>query len=583
KDDLEQFCDVLSYNVNLDIFIIDSNMEVITATNDYKFYIGKIAKDSLLGNFVIKENEKIVVDDPMFFELCNMCPSKVLCHLEAVIGYPISYRGRTEGVIFLVAFTRKQKLYAIIEQKKLTLLMEKLVDYITSKINESHMINKIEDLNTQLNGIIQSIDSGIVAFDKEGNIIHVNSRAESLLKINFMCKHNINEIFENFPLKEVMQDGCSFKSYKLFGNNGETFVADITPFLSGDKCAGGVVTFQDIIEAHRVTKNYIGDNEDYDFDDIVGKSAVINEAIIKAKKLAISDLNVMIRGESGTGKEMFARSIHNNSPRRGKPFIPINCAAIPETLLESELFGYAEGAFTGGKRGGKPGKFELADGGTIFLDEIGDMPLHLQAKLLRVLEDKSVTRLGDIKPVRLDVRIISATNKNIEAMIASGEFRADLYYRIGVSQLYLPTLRERKEDIKMLADYFLRYYCNKLNKKIMGFKEDVMEVIMRYSYPGNIRELQNAIQYAVVMENSKYITKESLPHAFLNLNQGMSSDIKDTETKERDRLLKAINIFGYQNKEQIANYLGISRATLYRWIKKYMTENNINHGINNVI
>ncbi|MFY9543548.1 MAG: sigma 54-interacting transcriptional regulator, partial [Firmicutes bacterium] len=284
------------------------------------------------------------------------------------------------------------------------------------------------------------------------------------------------------------------------------------------------------------------------------------------------DSNILLTGETGTGKELFARAIHNASRRRDYPFVVVNCAAIPESLLESELFGYEPGAFTGASKSGKPGKFELANHGTLFLDEIGDMPLFLQAKLLRAIQSMEITRVGGIYPKRINARIISATNQNLEGLIRTGRFRDDLYYRLCVVPINLPPLRERPEDITVLADYFINRYAGRFGKAVSGLTDDALELLMAYDWPGNIRELENVMEYAVNFAKGELITSKRLRDRIpiSPERESRTSPAKDLKTAVRDfqkQLVKeAIAKHGgdLTAKKLAAKELGISRATLYR-------------------
>ena len=247
------------------------------------------------------------------------------------------------------------------------------------------------------------------------------------------------------------------------------------------------------------------------FDSIISRSTAMEKIKKRALQVASSNSTVLITGESGTGKGLLARAIHKESPRCSKPFFSVNCAAIPETLLESELFGYERGAFTGAEKNGKLGKFQLADKGTLFLDEIGDMPLHLQVKLLSCLQNRQVDPVGAVRPVDVDVRIIAATNKDLEEMIRQNQFREDLYFRLNVIPLYIPPLRERPEDISMLVQHIIMKFSMAMGKAVTGIEADAMDVLLSYSWPGNIREVENVIEYAINMEQSDTITVDSLP------------------------------------------------------------------------
>ena len=273
---------------------------------------------------------------------------------------------------------------------------------------------------------------------------------------------------------------------------------------------------------------------DQGYHTFIGESRSIQEKMEIARRAAATDSSVLLLGESGVGKELFAEQIHLNSPRRPRPFIRVNCAAIPEPLLESELFGHVKGAFTDAIAD-RRGRFELADGGTIFLDEVADMPLSLQAKLLRVIQNRTFERVGSSESMEVDVRIIAATNRNLETLVAENRFRADLFYRLNVLPIHIPPLRERKEDIPLLAEFFLRKHSRETKKQIQGFSDAAMEELLSYSWPGNVRELENSIERAVVFSRDETIRPE-----FLILNGG---PIQDGDSYSQKTLREALNIF----------------------------------------
>lgn len=315
------------------------------------------------------------------------------------------------------------------------------------------------------------------------------------------------------------------------------------------------------------------------FSNIIGNSEVMKGVIEKGKKIARGNANVLVAGESGTGKELLSRAIHFESSRGTGPFIAINCGAIPEALLESELFGYSSGAFTGANKNGKIGKFQLANKGTIFLDEIGDMPLQLQVKLLRVLQDKIVIPIGSNKPISIDIRIISATNKNLEAMVRGGKFREDLYYRLNVIPIELPPLRKRKEDIPILIQYLLNRYCSVYHEKKPEISTEAMDRLTQYPWSGNIRELENTIEYIVNMLQGDLIVRlEHLPDKLLLSNEDINvKNDFNLENIEKQTILKALTLYGNRtdNKKKACEALGISLATLYRKLEKYNLKNMI--------
>lgn len=310
----------------------------------------------------------------------------------------------------------------------------------------------------------------------------------------------------------------------------------------------------------------------YTFEDIVGSSTVLNQAIDVAKRVSDTPFNVLLNGESGTGKELFAQAIHNQYSPEG-PFIPINCGSLPSSLIDSELFGYEGGAFTGAERKGRQGKIEMANGGTLFLDEIGEMPLEIQPILLRVLDDKKVMRLGGSRYIPVDFRLIAATNKDLYQMVLEKRFRSDLYYRLSTFKIELPPLRERGKDIILIARHLIEKICRKLQYHQPELSSEVCKILKEYPWPGNIRQLENAMVYAVVMTQDGIIKANNLPNELkysnsINYENNNRMTIKEAE---KIRIQEAIQYTG-NNKNQVAKILGLSKTTVYRKIKEYGIE-----------
>ncbi len=405
----------------------------------------------------------------------------------------------------------------------------------------------------------QLLGEGLILFDDRGEVIYQNEIANELnLYRQFREGTDINKLLQNR------------KETELLLNN--SLPVRFRPFYYGRDYLGGAVFTRR--ERREVKNGAFEPREQAGLPKVICKNPKLVKAISIARQVALTDSTILLRGESGTGKEMFARIIHENSPRKKGPFIAINCAAIPENLLESELFGYEEGSFTGARRGGKPGKIELAHRGTLFLDEIGDMPPALQAKLLRVLQEKKIERVGGTRPVPIDVRIIAATHRNLEEMIATGQFREDLFYRLSVIPIYIPPLRERPEDIELLLYYYVKKYCILLNKEFKTFTYDALQLLKTYPWPGNIRELENTVEYIVTVDDKEEIGVESLPLPIRRFYPPRSSSERKnmhTGRVSREELAELLERFGYstEGKRELARYLGISLATLYRWLKKY--------------
>ncbi|WP_417899256.1 sigma 54-interacting transcriptional regulator [Bacillus haimaensis] len=438
--------------------------------------------------------------------------------------------------------------------------------------------------------IIANAFEWIVVVDHRGEIIYLNDSYSAFLDVDsktVIGKH-VTEVIENTRMHHVVQTGKE-ELADLQYIRGNYMIANRVPIFNSNKeviGAYGTVIFRDTSEWDKMNshvksmlgriRNYLQEYEQqtgvkYTLEDIIGKSKLIQTLKEKVKHIASSDVSVLIRGESGTGKELFAHSVHQLSNRSSMPFIKINCAAIPEHLLESELFGYEEGAFTGAKKGGKKGKFLLADGGTLFLDEIGDMSLPMQMKLLRALQEGEVEPIGANEPIQVHVRVIAATNRPLEKMMEEKRFRDDLYYRIHVIPFHIPSLRERTEDISMLVEHFIQKICKRTGRRITSVTPDALAVLSRYRWPGNIRELENVIQAAVHLSTGDKLTLDALPD-YLTESYSIpfgSKSLKETlEEAEKQAIIQTLDNVN-DDKLEAAKLLGISKSSLYEKIKKY--------------
>lgn len=419
---------------------------------------------------------------------------------------------------------------------------------------------------------------GIFSIDQNKRIEFMNVAAERLLgcTLNQIKGKTLNTIYPDIPLDDCLEKGKVFRG-ELVQFHGRSFIANIIPIDIEEGIIGAMITLEDIgqiveMEATIRKKIYTkGLLAHYHFKDIIGVSPQINELKQVAENYAGIDATVLILGASGTGKELFAQSIHNASQRQNRPFVAVNCGAIPASLLESELFGYVEGAFTGANKKGKAGFFELAHGGTIFLDEIGEMNKVAQMALLRVIQERRIMRLGDDKYLPVDVRIITATNKDLAKIVADGEFREDLYYRINVLPLQLPSLKDRSGDAAVLAEHFIKQFNQKFNREVI-LSEKAKIVINAYDWPGNIRQLQNVIERLVIISKENVITGD-LMQTMLGVSGSQRTtkvfqDSGGAECAEKNKILYILEETNYNQKEA-SKRLGINRSTLYRKLKAY--------------
>lgn len=430
--------------------------------------------------------------------------------------------------------------------------------------------------------ILDFIHDGILAVDKHGIITTFNPAAEWIFqrRASEVVGRKVGEVIPNTGMLKVIESG-SKEIGVLQDINRCKIATNRVPIVVDDKIVGAVATFQDVtqiqnleykIRREQVKKGFVAK---YSFENIVHVSRVMEECIERAKKYSKIDSPVLILGESGVGKELFAQSIHNESPRRNGPFVAVNCAALPPNLLESELFGYVEGAFTGARRGGKPGLFELAHKGSIFLDEIGELSMEFQARLLRVLQQREVMRIGDDKVIPIDVRIIAATNKDIAKMVSENKFREDLYYRINILTLYIPALRFRREDVIPLINHFINKYSLRYGKNITGISSEVQDYLISYNYRGNIRELQGIIERAVALCEGDIIQLKDV-EAVSNvkedttINKEFCDDVPLISLRELEiNYINKVIEKCWGNISEAAKILGIDRSTIWRKLKKH--------------
>ncbi len=463
----------------------------------------------------------------------------------------------------------------------------------------NEVVTQLEDikrLKSTLESIVESLQEGIVVVDKAGYITMMNKAYGEFLAVDphaVVGKH-VADVIPNSRMHLVAQEGkAEVTDIQKIQNN--TCVVTRIPIIKDGEIIGAVgnMVFKDIKElkslARKISKLeseleyykeelYKAYGGKYTFENIVGNSEKMKWLREVAAKAAKGTSTVLILGESGTGKELFAHAVHNASQRRQGPFIKVNCAALPEQLLEAELFGYEEGAFTGARKGGKPGKFELANGGTIFLDEIGEMPLAMQVKLLRVLQERELERLGGTKTTKLDIRVIAATNRDLEKMIEENQFRQDLYYRLNIFTLSIPPLRERIEDISLLCEMLLKKINTQVEHWVEGIAPEALALLIQYNWPGNVRELENVLERTInLMDDEFVIMPEHLPSMLKKGNRIKLEDqaeanshdlagIKDDA--EKQAIMRALAAAG-GNKSKAARILGIHRSGFYQKLQKY--------------
>jgi len=483
----------------------------------------------------------------------------------------------------------------------------RLSDYLTLKGDSGHIgmfqniseirkmaeeLETIKELKGLLDTVIENAYDGIVTIDKAGTINLINPSMLELFKLkrDDALGNNINQILPQLELTKVIESGTADVS-DLMEIDGIKYLIHRIPVIHEGNIIGaiGKIMFRQLHEVRAMFKQIdIKENRlaNLEFDPHKTESSrftmeqiITNDAYMEklkriAHKAAKGKSTIILRGESGTGKELFAHAIHSISERRNGPFVTVNCAAIPDHLLESEFFGYDEGAFTGAKRKGKIGKFDLANGGTLFLDEIGDMSSHLQAKLLRVLQEKEFYRVGGNERIKVDIRIISATNKSLEDMVKKGTFREDLFYRLNVISIEIPPLRKRKDDILLLSELFIREMNNQIGTTVTGIEANAKATLLSYNWPGNIRELKNVIEHAITFSEFGKLKLADLPdyiieNSKITIELAADNLLKKAEQETIEQALLEAN----GNKSKAAKILGISRSVLYAKLDKSKSNN----------
>lgn len=570
QETAQRYVEILAEILKVDVTIIDANCIRIGGSGRMRNRIGDMSSYGYVVKSAIEHKELTIMDDPKKSGICRVCPKLSVCDNICEVWLPLCVDEEVIGVLGFVCFEESQKQHFFGNREVFIRFLNQFGELLESKAKDILNEGRNQNVILLLENILNKVDSGILVMDQNLKISRINQAGKKLLFIQ-----ELNHKLPPITFHETGNQVQDLLEYSLQ-------IGGFTYLLAG--------RFYDLdMEEYR--KLFVFQKADLTSDEndgagvrvkprelnrILGVSSAVVSIREKIQIVAPSVSNVLITGESGTGKELVAVALHGESDRSNYPFVAVNCASIPENLLESELFGYVKGAFTGADAKGRTGLFEAANGGTVFLDEIGDMPLYLQVKLLRVLENREITRLGSNQTVKIDVRLVAATNKDIESMIQAGEFREDLYYRLNVIPMALSPLRERKEDIRVIATSFIERYSAVLNKMVRGIDEDFWRYLERYEWPGNIRELQNTIEYVMnMMPYSGMLEGSLLPGKFFQTNGTVRVEeaIEDLnlENMERQMIKRALAIYGVspEAKKMIAGKLGIGIATLYRKIKVY--------------
>ncbi|EFC2068953.1 sigma-54-dependent transcriptional regulator [Escherichia coli] len=571
---IQRFARMLASVLQLEVEIVDENLCRVAGTGAYGKFLGRqLSGNSRLLRHVLETKTEKVVTQSRFDPLCEGCDSKENCREKAFLGTPVILQDRCVGVISLIAVTHEQQEHISDNLREFSDYVRHISTIFVSKLLEDQ--GPGDNISKIFATMIDNMDQGVLVVDDESRVQFVNQTALKTLGV----------VQNNIIGKPIRFRPLTFESNFTHGHM-QHIVSwdDKSELIIGQlhNIQGRQLFLMAFHQSHTSFSVANAPDEPH-IEQLVGECRVMRQLKRLISRIAPSPSSVMVVGESGMGKEVVARAIHKLSGRRNKPFIAINCAAIPEQLLESELFGYVKGAFTGASANGKTGLIQAANTGTLFLDEIGDMPLMLQAKLLRAIEAREILPIGASSPIQVDIRIISATNQNLAQFIAEGKFREDLFYRLNVIPITLPPLRERQEDIELLVHYFLHLHTRRLGSVYPGIAPDVVEILRKHRWPGNLRELSNLMEYLVnVVPSGEVIDSTLLPPNLLNNGTTEQSDVTEvseahlslddaggTALEEMEKQMIREALSRHNSKKQVADELGIGIATLYRKIKKY--------------
>ncbi|EOW5824510.1 sigma 54-interacting transcriptional regulator [Escherichia coli H45] len=571
---IQRFARMLASVLQLEVEIVDENLCRVAGTGAYGKFLGRqLSGNSRLLRHVLETKTEKVVTQSRFDPLCEGCDSKENCREKAFLGTPVILQDRCVGVISLIAVTHEQQEHISDNLREFSDYVRHISTIFVSKLLEDQ--GPGDNISKIFATMIDNMDQGVLVVDDENRVQFVNQTALKTLGV----------VQNNIIGKPIRFRPLTFESNFTHGHM-QHIVSwdDKSELIIGQlhNIQGRQLFLMAFHQSHTSFSVANAPDEPH-IEQLVGECRVMRQLKRLISRIAPSPSSVMVVGERGTGKEVVARAIHKLSGRRNKPFIAINCAAIPEQLLESELFGYVKGAFTGASANGKTGLIQAANTGTLFLDEIGDMPLMLQAKLLRAIEAREILPIGASSPIQVDIRIISATNQNLAQFIAEGKFREDLFYRLNVIPITLPPLRERQEDIELLVHYFLHLHTRRLGSVYPGIAPDVVEILRKHRWPGNLRELSNLMEYLVnVVPSGEVIDSTLLPPNLLNNGTTEQSDVTEvseahlslddaggTALEEMEKQMIREALSRHNSKKQVADELGIGIATLYRKIKKY--------------
>ena len=574
--------DAISSVLGFETMILDHQLRIVAGTGRYTELCGSFESEAFvpeeyLYKYILRIGGTYVVDDitdPLYGpeELDTYGETgEICCAIPGKTG--------NVGIIALVSFDDEQRERLIVNQSHICDYLSDMAILISSFLSQSETLSGLHLQRQMLNDIINSSPYCIIAFTNDGFITEYNKNASRYLRdfssLPGILGRHIDTVWKG-ALSFFAANSEGFDNREVVFNDGAAKLIMSMKSIMRDKEVDRFILFFNDISREKERAQKILQRRESVLDQIYGSSPQIMELKRFISNISDSNSTVLITGESGTGKELFAHAIHDLSSRSHGPFVTINCGAIAESLIESELFGYEGGAFTGASKKGHVGKFEAANGGTVFIDEIGELPLAMQVKLLGILQRKKLERVGGVHTIDVDIRIIAATNQDLSKMVSQGTFREDLYYRLNVIPLHVPPLRERSGDVPVLAHQFLKKYAGQMNRNVNTFSDEALTAMISHDWPGNVRELENAVEYSINFCKSGVITRDDLPPSLrriapspilIQTHRHLKSNVEDYENTLLLQGMKEVDD-GLITKEELAERMGISRASLYRKLKR---------------
>ncbi len=598
SSEIQEIAEIITSILALSVTVVDETLNRIAGTGLYQNQIGDRLPDNCVFAKCLACGESFFIEDARQDTLCLQCSTRVKCRETAEICTPIRLDGSVVGVMGIFAENEHQRTELIARSEAVRGFLHRMSSLISHEVYYRILFAELKKEKRRLQTTFDSISDGIVMIDREGHISEYNRKAKEYLDhINLDKGMAIEQVFpiQGADLRELLSGKLKQVNLSYYRNQNYNQYFCIPNLVEYENQVENIVfTIYPLNRVHRALNRVIYDYDSVRLSDIIGNSQQIRDLQEMIARAAKTDSAVLLTGESGTGKELCARVLHNESSRREEIFLAVNCAALPESLIESELFGYEEGAFSGAKKGGKPGKFELATRGTVLLDEISEIPLHIQAKLLRVLQEKEITRVGGLRTTKIDVRVVASSNRDLYKLVKEGKFREDLFYRLDVIPVHIPPLRERVDDIPVLIEYFLRRFNHILGKETLAIEPKLMGAFKTYDWPGNVRELENMLEYGVSFIDGPVLDYKTLEPR-LKRRQGTvcrgdeetpeytkrfsgvadkvheAGALRPTEEYEKKWIQSMLDRHGktLDAKRGIARELGCSQATLYRKMHKY--------------